>query len=62
MSRCRWLGELPGDHTIFQIPPEDGPFRFINNTLMAADTVQGDVFNETLATDPSSIIAESEVS
>lgn len=63
MSRCLWLGGLPGSYTIFQISPEQGsPFLFVNNTLTSGGSaLRGTVSNETLATNPSSIRAESEV-
>lgn len=65
MSRCRWLGpNLPNNFTIFEIPPNEGsPFLFEENTLMRnVSTARGITSNEALATDPSSISAESDVS
>jgi predicted outer membrane repeat protein len=65
LSRCRWLGELPGDHTIFEIPPDKAgaPFLFVNNTLMGTGSgLRGNIVNETLATSPSNIISRSKVS
>ncbi len=62
MSRCRWLGGLPGERTIFQITEEGSPFIFRGNRLMNSSAALGDVANETLATDPSVITASSMVS
>ena len=62
MSRCRWLGGLSGDHTIFQISEAGSPFLFTGNRLMNSSSVLGNVTNQTLATDPSIITATSMVS
>ena len=52
MSRCKWLGNITENYTIFQIPPAiGGPFQFINNT------VQGKVTNNDLATESSKFSA-----
>ena len=52
MSRCKWLGDITENYTIFQIPPAmEGPFQFINNT------VQGKVTNNDLATESSKFSA-----
>ena len=51
MSRCTWLGSLTGNHTIFEIPPNLGPFYFTNNTVQS--TSVNTVTNHNLATDAS---------
>ncbi len=56
MSRCRWLGGLPGDHTIFEIG-EGSPFTFMNNNVTETD-VRGNISNQMLATNPSTISAK----
>ena len=52
MSRCKWLGDITQNYTIFQIPPTmGGPFHFTNNT------VQGKVTNNDLGTESSKFSA-----
>lgn len=56
MSRCTWLGGSRGNYTIFQLPPEESSFLFVNNHISEAD-----VSNSSLATDPTNIYAKTEV-
>lgn len=64
LSRCRWLGELLGDHTIFEIPPgNQSPFMFVNNRVVGRESgLRGQIINETLGTSPSDITANLSVS
>ena len=59
MSRCKWLGNLTGNYTIFQIPPDKGPFHFSNNTVQ--DTSSSSV-NHDLATESSQFSVVANVS
>ena len=62
MSGCRWLGGLPGNHTIFQIDYSEGEggrgygFKFRNNTVTKRRSVNAD---QTLATNPLTITVTS---
>lgn len=59
MSRCKWLGNLTGNYTIFQIPPDKGPFHFSNNTVQ--DISSSSVNNNNLATESSQFSAVANV-
>lgn len=60
MSRCMWLGNLDGIYTIFEIPPDKGPFLFRNNTVQS---ISGNkVVNNDLATESANLSARTEVS
>ena len=62
LSRCKWLGNLTGDYTIFEIEPDErgSPFVLRNNKVQANSTTEG-IRNEALATDPSSLTAQTSV-
>ena len=63
MTRCRWLGALGRDRTIFEITQEENSaFFFFNNTVdLLVGAPQGEVTNQQLATDASTIIANTDV-
>ena len=61
MSRCKWLGDLTENYTIFEIPPNQrGPFRFTNNTIQGLSGNK--VVSNDLATDSSHLSARINVS
>lgn len=60
MSRCKWLGNLTGSYTIFQIPEDKGPFLFRNNRV--PDTSGNAVSNHDLATESSQFSVKTNVS
>lgn len=59
MSRCKWLGNLTGNYTIFQIPSDKGPFHFSNNTVQ--NTSSSTINNHDLATESSQFSAVANV-
>ena len=61
MSRCKWLGDLIENYTIFEIPSKmKGPFQFTNNTVQAFSGNK--VINHNLATESSRFSARTNVS
>ena len=72
VSRCRWVGTAcplsyqgssDNKPTIFDLSPECSPFEFENNTVDVPGGAlpRGEIVNQVLATDPTTISARSNV-
>ena len=60
MSRCKWLGSITNNYTIFEISSSQGPFLFRNNKVL--NSSGNAVVNDNLATDSSQFVAKANVS
>ena len=60
MTRCKWLGNISDNYTIFEIPSSRGPFLFTDNKVLGG--LGNAVVNHNLATDSSRFVAKANVS